>query len=143
MSAPKDIVSCMAEFLRLLACEVENNQSLAKRLSNPFNEFITGTRSKGITSPPNRKAKAPVPEGFDPFRYYYEQGSVGLYSYLQNIDPPTCKAILSHFGLDPSNSYARWRKQEKLVDFIVQRVKAMTVKGEAFEYTKKESDGQS
>lgn len=141
MSAAKDLSICMADFLRLLAHEVENNQSLAKRLSLPFNEFLTGTREKAATPRPSRKTKVMIPEGFDPFRHYYEQGSVGLYSYLQNMDSPTCKAILSHFGLDPSNSYTRWRKQEKLVDFIVQRVKAMATKGEAFEYTKKESDG--
>ncbi|MEA1960741.1 MAG: hypothetical protein U9N81_05580 [Bacillota bacterium] len=133
--AANDISKVMAEFLRLLAGEVESNQALAKRLSVPFTEYINQLPDKAPVSPriPKQKTeKAIVPEGFDPFAIYYEQGSVGLLAALSDKDPAILKAILSHFALDPTRSYTRWRKQERLAEFIVQRVKAMSTKGSAF-----------
>ena len=134
MSSP-DISSAMASFLRLVAEEIEKNQSLAKRLSVPFKEIID-SQAEQMKAPrsPRKQAKeeAAVPEGFDPFRIYNDRGSVGLYAALQNCDVNQCKAILSHFALDPGRSYALWRKKERLADFIVERVKAMSERGKVF-----------
>ncbi|MDD4550431.1 MAG: hypothetical protein PHT79_11820 [Syntrophomonadaceae bacterium] len=58
---------------------------------------------------------------------------VGLYSALQPMEALVLKAVLSHFALDPTRSYTRWRKRERLAEFVVQRVKAMRSRGEAFE----------
>lgn len=132
MSSP-DMSSALAGFLRLLAEEVEKNQALARRLSLPFQDWVNQQKEPKATS--TRKKAAPaatVPEGFDPFRIYHDQGSVGLYAVLQNYDAAQCKAILSHFALDPVRSYSRWRKQERLANFIVERVKAMSEKGKVF-----------
>lgn len=130
-----DLAPYMAEFLRLVANEIENNKSLAKRLSPPLLEFLQENQEKKKTSSSSYSQKNTeklIPEGFDPFQIFHEKGSVGLFSALQNMDAASCKAVLSHFALDPTRSYNRWRKQERLADFIVQRVKAMTSKGEVF-----------
>ncbi|SHH09389.1 hypothetical protein SAMN02745221_01665 [Thermosyntropha lipolytica DSM 11003] len=126
----KDLAGAMADFLRLLAEEVERNRSLAKRLAVPFEEFLAEVKEKGVKS--RKKAKAEVPEGFDPFKVYYDKGSVGLYEALASFDAATLKAILTSFALDPSRSYTRLRKPEKLRDLIVEKVKAMGERGEAF-----------
>jgi len=134
LSSP-DISSAIALFLRLVAEEIEKNQSLAKRLSVPFMELLNAQAVQLVTPRTrSKKAKeeAAVPEGFDPFRIYNDQGSVGLYAALQNCDVNQCKAILSHFALDPGRSYVLWRKKERLTDFIVQRVKAMSERGKVF-----------
>lgn len=133
--ASNDLTPVMADFLRVLADEVEKNHALAKRLSVPLADYINQLPDKSMTSartPRKKPEKMPIPKGFDPFLIYYEQGSVGLMSALQAIDSATCKAILSHFALDPTRSYTRWRKKEKLADFIVERVKAMSNKGKVF-----------
>ncbi|MBO8159054.1 hypothetical protein [Thermosyntropha sp.] len=131
----KDLALAMAEFLRILANEVENNKRLAKRISVPFEELLkaekeaAGERKKKSRT---KKEKASVPEGFDPFKVYSDKGSVGLYEELSKFDAPVLKAIIAHFALDPSRSYARLRKPEKLMGIIVEKVKNMSERGEAF-----------
>lgn len=127
--------SPLADIFRILADEVEANQTLARKLALPLKELLA--REAAGAKPPTAKTRkkstaASVPQGFDPFQTYHETGSVGLYAELEKLDVPECKAVLGHFALDPSRSYSRLRKKEKLVDLIVQRVKAMTAKGEAF-----------
>lgn len=118
----------MAEFLRLLAGELENNPTLARKLEVPFKELISDNSAKQK----KKAGKAAVPKAFDPFQIYYDKGSVGLHNELDTLDVPVLKAILAHFALDPSRSYTRWRKHERLADHIVERVKIMSNKGQAF-----------
>lgn len=135
MSADK-LALHMAQFLRLLADEVENNKAMAKRLAAPLAEYLAAEGKKASAASSLRSKKSTrelIPEDFDPFEIYYEKGSVGLYSALQPMDAQVLKAVLSYFALDPTRSYTRWRKQERLAEFVVQRVKAMSSRGEAFE----------
>ncbi len=132
MSSP-DMTAALAGFLRLLAEEVEKNQSLARRLALPFQEWLNQqTKDQVISTRRKAVSSVPIPEDFDPFRIYHDQGSVGLYAVLQNYDAAQCKAILSRFALDPVRSYSRWRRQDRLAKFIVERVKAMSEKGRVF-----------
>jgi len=130
LSAP-DMSKIMATFFRLLAEEVEHNHAMAKRLSAPLEEFL---KQEMETVKPRRKKNqgAELPQDFDPFRIYHDQGSVGLYAALQIFDAGQCKTILSKFALDPGRTYVRWRKQERLAGFIVERVKAVSEKGMVF-----------
>lgn len=126
----RDLAAVMAEVLRILADEVENNRSLARKLAGPWEEFLQEAKPKEFKEA--KKARAVVPEGFDPFRIYYDKGKVGLYEELAKFDAPVLKAILTHFSLDPSRSYTRLRKPEKLIDLIVEKVKAGAERGQAF-----------
>lgn len=129
----KDLAAAMADFLRILALEVENNRSLAKRLAVPFEDFLEEVREKGaVKEKKGKKAKAALPEGFDPFQVYYDRGRVGLYEALSSFDTAALKAVIAHFSLDPSRSYTRWRKPEKLMELIVEKVKAGAERGKAF-----------
>ncbi|MGS0764523.1 hypothetical protein [Syntrophomonas curvata] len=131
MSSP-DMTAALAGFLRLLAEEVEKNQALARRLSLPFQDWLNQPLEAKVSTRKKTASSVQIPEDFDPFRIYHDHGSVGLYAVLQNYDAAQCKAILSYFALDPVRSYSRWRKQERLADFIVERVKAMSEKGRVF-----------
>lgn len=125
----------LSSLFHILADEVENNQRLARKLALPLKELLAEEASDTQASRRSSSKKStaiPVPDGFDPFQIYHETGSVGLYTALENLNAAECKAVLGHFGLDPSRNYSRLRKKEKLADLIVQRVKAMTGKGEAF-----------
>jgi hypothetical protein len=124
----------MADFLRLLASELENNKSMAKRLSAPLLAFLESETLAAPKQPRGKtKIESSLPEGFDPFHIYYEQGKLGLLASLQGLDINTLKAVLSEYGLDPARTYARWRKRERLTDLIVERVKALSNKGKVFE----------
>ncbi len=120
----------MAEFLRLLASELETNKSLAKHLSGPFMDYLNGAKAE--SGLPGKSNKPSIPEGFDPFKIYYEKGGVGLMAFLQDMEIATLKSILSEYGLDPARTYTRWRKHERLSSLIVDRVKALSHKGKVF-----------
>ncbi len=122
----------MVEFLRLLASELETNKSLARRLSAPLIDYLNSEDTKSEGSPIRKSHKPSIPEGFDPFKIYYEKGGVGLMASLQDMEINTLKSVLSEYGLDPSRSYSRWRKHERLSSLIVERVKALSNKGKVF-----------
>ena len=121
----------MAEFFRALAVEIENSPSLARKLAVPFHK-VSQAGLQIASKKRQTKEKAQVPEGFDPFQIYYDQSGLGLQQALEPLDAATLKAILAHFGLDPARSYTRWRKSERLSAFIIERVKALSNKGQAF-----------
>ncbi len=121
----------MAEFFRALALEIESSPALARKLARPFQK-LNETGRQAAPQKRQRKSKATVPEGFDPFRIYFDQGGLGLRQALETMDAATLKAVLGHFALDPTRSYIRWRKEERLSAYIVERVKALSHKGEAF-----------
>ncbi len=121
----------MAEFFRALAGEIENSPSLARKLASPFQNLVAAGGQKSPKKPKSR-SKASVPEGFDPFQIYYDQGGLGLQQAMESMDAATLKAILNHFALDPTRSYSRWRKEERLINYIIDRVKALSHKGEVF-----------
>lgn len=132
MSSP-DMSKAMAEFLRLLAREIENNHAMAKRLGGPLEEWLKQQMVPAMASPRRKTVlNSTIPDDFDPFRIYHDQGSVGLLAALQIFDAAQCKTILSQFALDPGRSYTRWRKQDRLATFIVERVKAVSEKGRVF-----------
>jgi hypothetical protein len=121
----------MAEFFRALAVEIENSPSLARKLVVPFQNVAAAGRQAAPKKRTSR-SKVSVPEGFDPFQIYYDQGGLGLQQALEPMDAATLKAILNHFALDPTRSYTRWRKEERLMAYIIERVKALSNKGQVF-----------
>lgn len=126
----------MAQILRILADEVEGNKRLATRLAAPWQAYLADSMpaTAAASDKPARKKKAASkePPALDPFMAFLEGGSVGLIKALEHVEVQECKTIISHYALDPSRSYVRWRKKERLVEFIVQRVKAIANKGEVF-----------
>lgn len=127
----------MAEFLRSLAQELENNKAMARRLAEPFQAALSealadsGARTKESKSSSKQK-QYPVPEGFDPFKTFYDTGSPGLYNQLRPFEADELKGILAKFTSIPRKEYARKQKQEILIEMVVQGVKDIATRGEAF-----------
>ncbi len=131
MSAER-LSQCMSEMLHILAEEVADNKRLASRLSVPWQAFMTELAVPEIKAPRKKKAPVKEPPAIDPFKTFLEGGSVLLLKSLDNLDAAQCKSLISHYALDPSRSYMRLRRQDKLVELIAQRVKAIVNKGEVF-----------
>lgn len=123
---------CMAEMLHILAEEVAGNKRLASRLAQPWQAYMSEKLVPGEKKPPKKKAPVKEPPAIDPFKAFLEGGSILLLKSLDVLDAPQCKNLISHYALDPSRSYVRLRRKDKLVELIVQRVKAVVNKGEVF-----------
>ncbi len=129
----------MGDFLRQMAQELENNKALARRLAEPFQAVLLAALESSGNEPTARKAKSvskqkkyPVPEGFDPYKIFYDEGGPGLYGRLQSLEVDELKGLLSQFTAIPRKDYVRKQNQEILVEMIVQAVKNVATRGQAF-----------
>lgn len=129
----------IADFLRNLAGEIENNKAMAKRLAKPFENLLTETLLVSTATPGGKSGKTasrtkqyPVPEGFDPYRVFYDEGSPGLYRGLQALQVDELKGVLARFTSIPRKDYVRKQKHELLVEMAVQGVKEVATRGQAF-----------
>lgn len=111
-----------ARFLRLIAAKLEEHP-----------ELLTGLDLADLPAPaPRRKATSAPPLDFDVFAAFFAEGADGLRRQLEGLEIKELKAIVSRHGFDPSGLARNWRKREKLIELILQRVEARGRKGEVF-----------
>ena len=80
----------------------------------------------------SRKKKTEAPVAFDVFQVFLREGEEALRQRLETLELKALKGIVSQHGFDLSNLAQRWRKKEKLIDLIVERVAARSEKGRVF-----------
>ena len=73
-----------------------------------------------------------APGAFDPFAVYREDGEASLRAKLSGLEVEQLKDIIAEHAMDYDKLAMRWRTPSKLQDRIVERVKALTTKGDAF-----------
>lgn len=130
----------MAEFLRHLARELENNRALARRLAEPFQEILQASlaEQRSAVKPASKDKTAskqkqyPAPEGFDPYRVFYDEGSPGLYNALHNMEVDEIKGVLARFTSVARKDFTRKQNREILAEMAVQGVKDVATRGQAF-----------
>ena len=86
---------------------------------------------------PNESTKEVVLEGesevdINPITIFTESGEDGLLNALNPLSIEELINIIKKFGFDPSRKSYRWRKKERLIDLIVQRIKSSTSRGDVF-----------
>lgn len=110
-----------ARFLRTIAAKIEEHP-----------EFLADLDLADLPAPARKKKTTPVPPALDVLRIFFAEGAENLRHRLEALELKDLKAVISQHGLDPSGLAQKWRKQEKLIELIVQRVEARGRKGEVF-----------
>ena len=87
-------------------------------------------RPAATRTSPRRSRRAPG--AFDPFAVYRESGEATLRERLASLGVEQLKDIIAEHAMDYDKLAMRWRTPSKLQDRIVERVKALTTKGDAF-----------
>ncbi|WP_301847167.1 hypothetical protein [Rhodococcus pyridinivorans] len=87
-------------------------------------------RPAAARTSPRRSRRAPG--AFDPFVVYRESGEATLRERLSSLGVEQLKDIIAEHAMDYDKFAMRWRTPSKLQDRIVERVKALTTKGDAF-----------
>ncbi|MDO1484948.1 Uncharacterised protein [Rhodococcus rhodochrous] len=90
----------------------------------------TAARPAAARTSPRRSRRAPG--AFDPFAVYRESGEATLRERLASLGVEQLKDIIAEHAMDYDKLAMRWRTPSKLQDRIVERVKALTTKGDAF-----------
>ena len=85
----------------------------------------------GVRKPAVRRSRRAA-GAFDPFAVYREHGEAALREKLSALEVEQLKDIIAEHAMDYDKLAMRWRTPSKLHDRIVERVKALTTKGDAF-----------
>lgn len=141
----------VADLLRAVASSIERDPTLARSLlgDQPESGAATtdagetetrsgpaGKTSRSSTTPGTkrlaRSAQAPVP-ALDPFAILREHGESGLRTQLYALDAEGLHALVRTHRLDPARIASRWTNRERLIELIVEQVRARAGLGRAFE----------
>ena len=123
MSAIDALRSLFDEILR----EARTNARFADRLATAL-ESRTPLGSGG----PSRRRGGRRPAGaLDPFALY-QLGEEELRRRLQGLDIEQMKDIVAEHGMDSSKLAMKWKMPTRLIELIVNTVRARVEKGDAF-----------
>lgn len=112
---PKAIRSRMAEIIPIIEAECDNNPAFADKIL-----AILDAKKEKVTAI------------FDPFSEYAQKGDDGFRSLLEELTNEQLIAIIRAHRLDPSRLAAKWKNRDRLVQFIIDRVKGLASKGSSF-----------
>jgi hypothetical protein len=121
MSDNKEIAKKVARILRTLARKVEENPDLLKDMELSLGDI-----------PAVKRKEKELPINFDIFQIFAEGGEMALRQKLETFDLRTLKRIIRQHGFDPSKLAEKWRKKERILSLIIERVSARSDKGKVF-----------
>ncbi|MEW6228682.1 MAG: hypothetical protein AB1700_11475 [Bacillota bacterium] len=123
MSHDAETAKRIAQVLRRLAAKLEENPALVDGLGLTVEDVPRVVR--------HRKEQKSSLE-LDIFRAYSEGGEEALRALLTPLDLRALKSIVRQHGFDPSRLADKWRKKDRLVALIVDRVASRSEKGKVF-----------
>ncbi|MBT9141120.1 MAG: hypothetical protein DDT30_01707 [Dehalococcoidia bacterium] len=120
----KETAKRVSRILKLLSEKIEENPDILKGMGLSFGDIPIISRKK-------KKMEEP-PIDFDIFQIFAEGGELALRQKLELLDLRTLKRIVGQHGFDPSKLAEKWRKKERLLNLIIERVSARSDKGRVF-----------
>ncbi|MGC0363085.1 hypothetical protein ABH922_001069 [Rhodococcus sp. 27YEA15] len=130
----------LAKLVQVVAEEAARTPRFAKAIEDAF--AVSGADSAAVVAPaeprpaPRRRTAAPKakrePGAFDPFEVFKTDGEAALLERLSALDTDGIKDIIAEQEIDTHKETGRKRKVDVLALWTVERVKALTSKGNAF-----------
>lgn len=119
----KEVAKRVSRILRIIAKRIEENPELLADSELSLLEIPALKR--------NKKAEPPSIT-FDIFDIFAEGGAQALRNRLEPLELRALKRIIAKHSFDSSKLADKWRKKERLINLILERVTARTEKGEVF-----------
>ncbi|MBE0427815.1 MAG: hypothetical protein IBX72_14370 [Nitrospirae bacterium] len=123
MSNGKEIAKSIASILRILAEKIEENPDIINGI---------GLSLRDIPVANLKKKKEELPIDVDIFQIFSDEGEKALRDKLDVLDLKSLIRIVRKHGFDPSKLAEKWKKKERLVDLILDRVSARSNRGKVF-----------
>ena len=133
-----DAATALVKLVQVIADEAARTPRFAKALAAvlaPAGEPAAATAPaprKAPTSRPAARRTKRAPGPFDPFAVYRDGGESGLRERLAPLENEQLKDVIAEHAMDYDRLAMRWRTPKKLQDRIVERVRALTTKGDVF-----------
>jgi hypothetical protein len=146
-SSREELACALANLTAVVAEEASRNAGFARRLD----DVLLANRDGGTTAPqpqrklsrresgagtvvvrsqPKRARRDPGP--WDPYVVYAELGESGLRQRLNELDLEQLRNIIAEHGMDTDRLAMKWRKPDRLIGRIIDRVVERAAKGDAF-----------
>ncbi|KSZ58830.1 MULTISPECIES: hypothetical protein [Rhodococcus] len=130
----------LVALVQVIADEAARTPRFAKALAGALSVTADPSAPTPAPAPAARPAAARTsarrsrraPGAFDPFVVFRESGEATLRERLSTLGVEQLKDIIAEHAMDYDKLAMRWRTPSKLQDRIVERVKALTTKGDAF-----------
>ncbi|MGV5047178.1 hypothetical protein [Rhodococcus pyridinivorans] len=130
----------LVALVQVIADEAARTPRFARALAGALSVTADASAPTPAPAPATRPAAARTsarrsrraPGAFDPFVVFRESGEATLRERLSPLGIEQLKDIIAEHAMDYDKLAMRWRTPSKLQDRIVERVKALTTKGDAF-----------
>ncbi|USI91631.1 hypothetical protein [Rhodococcus pyridinivorans] len=130
----------LVALVQVIADEAARTPRFARALAGALSVTADASAPTPAPAPATRPAAARTsarrsrraPGAFDPFVVFRESGEATLRERLSTLGVEQLKDIIVEHAMDYDKLAMRWRTPSKLQDRIVERVKALTTKGDAF-----------
>ncbi len=118
----KIIARKVAKLLRFIAKKIERNPEILNDLNLDIEE---------LPKPVKKRSRSNVIE-INVFEIYTKKGEDGLIQELEKLSISQLKHIIRQNGFDPSKLSVKWKKKDRLLNLIVNKVKSRSEKGQVF-----------
>lgn len=115
-----------ARTVAVVAAEAARSPRFARAIVS-----ATQTPSRGDSGPERRHGRR-APGPFDPFAFYAETGEAGLRDRLSALPIEQLRDMVAEHRMDQDRLAMKWKDPSRLVERIIERVKARSVKGDVF-----------
>ena len=130
----------LVALVQVIADEAARTPRFARALAGALSVTADASAPTPAPAPATRPAAARTsarrsrraPGAFDPFVVFRESGEATLRERLSTLGVEQLKDIIAEHAMDYDKLAMRWRTPSKLQDRIVERVKALTTKVDAF-----------
>ena len=120
----------LAAALARLVAVVADEAARTPRFANALGRALGGAEGAGSATP--RKGGRRAPGSLDPYEVYAADGEAGLRVSLARLDLEQLRDIVAEHGMDNDRLAMKWKDANRVIDRIVDRVKARAAKGSAF-----------
>lgn len=120
----------LAATLARLVTVVADEAVRSPRFANALSRALAGADVTAST--PARKGGRRAPGAIDPYEVYATDGESGLRDALARLDLEQLRDIVAEHGMDNDRLAMKWKDANRVIDRIVDRVKARAAKGSAF-----------
>ena len=122
----KDLKKKLKALTDLIIQQAEQNPEFGEAITE-----ILGIKAKTKKETATKKDSEPLP---DPFVYFQENGEDKLRIWLENFDVSNLKAMVRQHRFDPSRLSDRWKKKQRFIDLITERVQSRVNQGDSFRH---------
>lgn len=105
----------------------QHDPDFAQEIDSLFQ--ILSTKSKSRSKKRRTRRRTSV---FDPVELYHQKGEKHLREQLQHLEVDQLKDMIAEHGMDSSRRAMRWKKRDRLLEFIVKTASCRARKGDAF-----------